>query len=101
MFEMGMVMMGFGIGIGVECVREVVEVVILSFFLEDINIMGVCGILVNIMVGFNIGMNEIVEVGFYIEVLVFDDVIVVVGIVIDELMEERLCVMLVVIGFGV
>ncbi len=101
MSEMGMAMMGSGTSIGVERAREAAEAAISSPLLEDINITGARGILVNITAGPNITMNEIAEVGSHIEALASDDATVVVGTVIDESMEERLRVTLVATGLGV
>jgi cell division protein FtsZ len=101
MSEMGMAMMGSGTGIGAERAREAAEAAISSPLLEDINITGARGILVNITAGPNIGMNEIAEVGSHIEALASDDATVVIGTAIDESMEERLRVTLVATGLGV
>ncbi len=101
MSEMGMAMMGSGTGIGAERAREAAEAAISSPLLEDVNITGARGILVNITAGPNIGMNEIAEVGSHIEALASEDATVVVGTAIDESMEERLRVTLVATGLGV
>jgi cell division protein FtsZ len=69
--------------------------------LEDVNITGARGILVNITAGPNLGMNEIAEIGAHIEALASEDATVVVGTAIDESMEERLRVTLVATGLGV
>lgn len=100
MSEMGMAMMGSGTGIGVERAREAAEAAIHSPLLEDVNIMGARGILVNITAGPNIGMNEIAEVGSHIEAIASEDATVVVGTAIDESMEEKLRVTLVATGLG-
>ena len=100
MSEMGMAMMGSGTSIGSERAREAAEAAISSPLLEDINITGARGILVNITAGPNIGMNEIAEVGAHIEALASDDATVVVGTVIDESMGDRLRVTLVATGLG-
>tara|TARA_R110002049_G_scaffold182041_2_gene349696 strand:+ start:116424 stop:117578 length:1155 start_codon:yes stop_codon:yes gene_type:complete len=101
MSEMGMAMMGSGTGIGAERAREAAEAAISSPLLEDVNITGARGILVNITAGPNIGMHEIAEVGSHIEALASDDATVVVGTAIDESMEDRLRVTLVATGLGV
>ena len=101
MSEMGMAMMGSGTGIGVERAREAAEAAISSPLLEDVNITGARGILVNVTAGPNLGMNEIAEVGSHIEGLASEDATVVVGTVIDESMEEKLRVTLVATGLGV
>lgn len=98
MSEMGMAMMGSGVGIGVERAREAAEAAIHSPLLEDVNITGARGILVNITAGPNIGMNEIAEVGSHIEAIASEDATVVVGTAIDESMEEKLRVTLVATG---
>lgn len=100
MSEMGMAMMGSGTGIGVERAREAAEAAIHSPLLEDVNITGARGILVNITAGPNIGMNEIAEVGSHIEAIASDDATVVVGTAIDDSMEEKLRVTLVATGLG-
>lgn len=101
MSEMGMAMMGSGTGIGVERAREAAEAAICSPLLEDVNITGARGILVNVTAGPNLGMNEIAEVGSHIEGLASDDATVVVGTVIDESMEDKIRVTLVATGLGV
>ncbi|MEM8845141.1 MAG: cell division protein FtsZ [Pseudomonadota bacterium] len=101
MSEMGMAMMGSGTGLGSERAREAAEAAISSPLLEDVNITGARGILVNVTAGPNLGMNEIAEVGSHIEDLASDDATVVVGTVIDESMEDKLRVTLVATGLGV
>ncbi|MEM7305007.1 MAG: cell division protein FtsZ, partial [Pseudomonadota bacterium] len=101
MSEMGMAMMGSGTGLGNERAREAAEAAISSPLLEDINITGARGILVNVTAGPNLGMNEIAEVGSHIEDIASDDATVVVGTVIDESMEDKLRVTLVATGLGV
>ena len=101
MSEMGMAMMGSGTGIGVERAREAAEAAISSPLLEDVNITGARGILVNVTAGPNLGMNEIAEVGSHIEGLASEDATVVVGTVIDESMEDKIRVTLVATGLGV
>ena len=100
MSEMGMAMMGSGTGLGTERAREAAEAAISSPLLEDINITGAKGILVNVTAGPNLGMNEIAEVGSHIEDIASDDATVVVGTVIDESMEDKLRVTLVATGLG-
>ena len=101
MSEMGMAMMGSGTGIGAERAREAAEAAISSPLLEDVNITGARGILVNVTAGPNLGMTEIAEVGSHIEGLASDDATVVVGTVIDESMEDKIRVTLVATGLGV
>lgn len=77
-----------------------VEVVILSLLFEDVDLIGVKGILVNIIVGMDIVIEEFEIVGNYVKVFVLENVIVVVGVVIDFEMSDELCVIVVVIGLG-
>lgn len=100
MSEMGMAMMGSGVGMGAERAREAAEAAISSPLLDDIDITGAKGILVNITAGPDLGMTEIAEVGSHIEGLTCEDATVVVGTVIDETMEDRLRVTLVATGLG-
>ena len=101
MSEMGMAMMGSGTGMGVERAREAAEAAISSPLLEDVNITGARGILVNVTAGPKLGMHEISEVGAHIEALASDDATVVLGTVIDESVEDKLRVTLVATGLGV
>ena len=101
MSEMGMAMMGSGTGMGAERAREAAETAISSPLLEDININGARGILVNVTAGPSLSMHEISEVGTHIEALASDDATVVVGTVIDESIEDKLRVTLVATGLGV
>ena len=87
MSEMGMAMMGSGTGLGSERAREAAEAAISSPLLEDINITGARGILVNVTAGPNLGMNEIAEVGSHIEDIASE--------------EDKLRVTLVATGLGV
>lgn len=101
MSEMGMAMMGSGVGVGAERAREAAEAAISSPLLEDVNITGARGILVNVTAGPSLGMNEIAEVGSHIEGLASEDATVVVGTVIDESMEDKIRVTLVATGLGI
>lgn len=100
MFEMGLVMMGIGIVWGDDCVQVVVELVIQNLLLDDVNLVGVNGILVNIIVGVDFIMVEFDEIGCIIDGFVLEDVIVVVGIVLDLDMQDEVCVIVVVIGLN-
>jgi cell division protein FtsZ len=68
--------------------------------LEDINITGARGILVNVTAGPSLGIGEIAEIGDHIEELAAEDATVVVGTVIDESMGDDLRVTLVATGIG-
>ncbi|MCZ6566331.1 MAG: cell division protein FtsZ, partial [Gammaproteobacteria bacterium] len=94
MSEMGMAMMGSGVSVGTERARESAESAISSPLLEDINISGAKGILVNVTASSCLSIGEFEEVGNHIKSLASDDATVVVGTVIDESMGDALRVTL-------
>ncbi|NNC67475.1 MAG: cell division protein FtsZ, partial [Gammaproteobacteria bacterium] len=100
MSEMGMAMMGSGMSVGTERAREAAESAISSPLLEDINISGAKGILVNVTASSSLSIGEFEEVGNHIIGLASDDATVVVGTVIDESMADDLRVTLVATGIG-
>ena len=100
MSEMGMAMMGSGISVGTERAREAAESAISSPLLEDVNISGAKGILVNVTANMTLSIGEFEEVGNLIKGLASDDATVVVGTVIDESMADNLRVTLVATGIG-
>lgn len=100
MSEMGMAMMGSGVSVGTERAREAAESAISSPLLEDINISGAKGILVNVTASSSLSIGEFEEVGNHIKGLASDDATVVVGTVIDESMDDNLRVTLVATGIG-
>ena len=63
MAEMGMAMMGTGVSTGEDRAREAAEAAISSPLLEDINLAGANGILVNVTAGMDLSIGEIQEVG--------------------------------------
>jgi len=100
MSEMGMAMMGTGSAIGDERAREAAESAIKSPLLEDVNLQGARGILVNITAGENLSLGEFSEVGDTIEEFASDDATVVVGTVIDPTLDEEMRVTVVATGLG-
>ncbi len=100
MSEMGMAMMGSGVSVGTERAREAAESAISSPLLEDVNISGAKGILVNITANQSLTIGEFAEVGDHIKGLASDDATVVVGTAIDESMTDTLRVTLVATGIG-
>jgi cell division protein FtsZ len=102
MSEMGMAMMGSGSSTGKDRAKEAAEAAIASPLLEDVNISGARGILVNITAGMDLAIGEFDEVGNAIKELASDEATVVVGTVIDpELTEDDpLRVTLVATGLG-
>ncbi|MCX2982397.1 cell division protein FtsZ [Halieaceae bacterium IMCC14734] len=100
MSEMGMAMMGTGTGRGDNRAREAAEAAIRSPLLEDINLEGARGILVNITAGLDLSLGEFSEVGDTIEEFASENATVVVGTVIDPSMKEDLKVTVVATGLG-
>jgi len=100
MSEMGMAMMGTGVGRGEHRAREAAESAIASPLLEDINLSGAKGILVNITAGLDMSIGEFEEVGETIKNFTSDGAIVVVGTVIDPEMRDEVRVTVVVTGLG-
>ncbi|MDP1932701.1 MAG: cell division protein FtsZ [Gammaproteobacteria bacterium] len=100
MSEMGMAMMGTGYAKGEGRAREAAESAIRSPLLEDVNLHGARGILVNITAGENLSLGEFTEVGDTIEEFASDDATVVVGTVIDPDMGDEIRVTVVATGLG-
>ncbi len=100
MSEMGMAMMGTGRATGENRAREAAEAAIRSPLLEDVNLQGARGILVNITAGIDLSLGEYSEVGNTIEEFASADATVVVGTVIDPEMSNELRVTVVATGLG-
>jgi cell division protein FtsZ len=100
MSEMGMAMMGTGSARGEDRAREAAEAAIRSPLLEDINLEGARGILVNITAGLDLSLGEFSEVGDTIEEFASENATVVVGTVIDANMNDELKVTVVATGLG-
>ncbi|HUH00214.1 MAG TPA: cell division protein FtsZ [Gammaproteobacteria bacterium] len=100
MAEMGMAMMGTGRGTGEDRAREAAEAAISSPLLEDINLEGAKGILVNVTAGVDLSIGEFDEVGNVVKERASDDATVVLGTVIDAAMEGEVRVTVVATGLG-
>jgi len=100
MAEMGMAMMGSGTSSGEDRAREAAEAAVSSPLLEDINLAGAKGILVNVTAGMDLSIGEFQEVGNTIKEFTSDDATVVVGTVIDPDFSDRIRVTVVATGLG-
>jgi cell division protein FtsZ len=100
MAEMGMAMMGSGSSSGEDRAREAAESAVSSPLLEDINLAGANGILVNVTAGMDLSIGEFQEVGNTVKEFASDDATVVVGTVIDPDMTDRIRVTVVATGLG-
>ncbi|MEK7816404.1 MAG: cell division protein FtsZ, partial [Pseudomonadota bacterium] len=100
MSEMGMAMMGAAMATGEHRAREAAVAAVSSPLLEDINISGARGILVNITAGLSMSIGEFEEVGNAVKEYAADDATVVIGTVIDPEMGEEMRVTVVATGLG-
>lgn len=100
MAEMGMAMIGTGTASGEDRAREAAEAAVSSPLLEDINLSGANGILVNVTAGMDLSIGEFQEVGNTVKEFTSDDATVVIGTVIDPDMTDRIRVTVVATGLG-
>jgi cell division protein FtsZ len=100
MSEMGMAMMGSAIAAGLDRAHSAAEQAVASPLLEDVNLAGARGVLVNITASSSLKMKEVHEVMNTIKGFTAEDATVIVGTVIDEAMENRLRVTMVATGLG-
>ena len=100
MSEMGTAMMGTGIASGPDRAEEAAEQAISSPLLEDVDLSGAKGILVNITAGLDISIEEFENVGNAVKAFASENATVVVGAVIDMEMTDELRVTVVATGIG-
>lgn len=100
MSEMGMAMMGTGIASGENRARIAAEAAISSPLLEDVDMTGARGVLVNITAGLDMSIGEFEEVGDAIKNITSDTATVVVGTVIDPELRDEVRVTVIVTGLG-
>ncbi len=100
MSEMGMAMMGTGAAAGDNRAREAAEAAIRSPLLEDVDLNGARGILVNVTAGMDLSIGEFTEVGRCVEEFASSDATVVVGTVIDQTLQDEMKVTVVATGLG-
>ena len=100
MSEMGMAMMGSGIAHGDDRAMAAAEQAVSNPLLDDINLAGACGILVNITAGPDFSMREFDEVGRTIEEFASEDATVVIGTVLDPEMKDDVRVTVVATGLN-
>ncbi len=100
MSEMGMAMMGSGTAAGPDRAREAAEAAASSPLLEDVNLAGANGILVNVTAGENLSIGEFQEVGNTVKEYASENATVVIGTVIDPKMKDSIRVTVVATGLG-
>ena len=100
MSEMGKAMMGSGAASGPDRAEEAAEAAIASPLLEDIDLSGARGILVNITAGPDFAIDEFETVGNAVKAFASENATVVVGTVIDMELGDELRVTVVATGIG-
>ena len=100
MGEVGMAMMGSATSAGIDRARLAAQQAVKSPLLEDVNLAGARGVLVNITASAGLKMKEYHEVMNTIKEFTAEDAMVIVGTVIDEAMEDRLRVTMIATGLG-
>ncbi len=100
MSEMGMAMMGSSQASGENRARIAAEQAVASPLLEDVNLAGARGVLVNITAASTVKMKEIHEVMNTIKSFTAEEATVIVGQVLDDSMEDALRVTMVATGLG-
>lgn len=100
MSEMGMAMMGTGEATGEERAKQAAELAVSSPLLDDIDLSGAKGVLVNLTAGSNMTIGEFEVVGDTVRAFTSDDATVVVGTVIDMDLQDEMKVTVVVTGLN-
>jgi len=100
MSEMGHAMMGSGISKGEDRAEEAAETAISSPLLEDIDLAGARGVLVNITAGLDMRLDEFETVGNTVKAFASDNATVVIGTSLDPDMSEEIRVTVVATGIG-
>jgi cell division protein FtsZ len=100
MSERGMAMMGIGLATGDNRAIEAATSAISSPLLEDIDISGAKGVLVNITGASSMTMDDFDAVNRVIHDKVHDEANIIIGVVIDEEMGDALKVTAIATGFG-
>ena len=100
MSEMGMAMMGSGVARGDDRAQEAAEAAINNPLLEDVNLSGACGILVNVTAGPNLTMREFEEIGRVVHDFASEDATVVIGTAIDTELKDDVRVTVVATGLN-
>ncbi len=100
MTDKGVSMMGTGVARGDERATKAARAAISSPLLDEVELRGAKGILVNITGGLDMGIHEFEEVGDIIRGFAHEDATVVVGNVVDPEMSDEIRVTLVATGLG-
>ena len=100
MGEVGMAMMGSAMSAGEGRARTAAQAAVRSPLLEDVNLAGARGVLVNITASSGLTLKEYYDVMNTIKEFTADDAMVIVGTVIDDAMADDLRVTMIATGLG-
>ncbi|MCK9538772.1 cell division protein FtsZ [Dokdonella sp.] len=100
MSEMGMAMMGSGSAKGDDRAVAAAEAAINNPLLDDVNLAGACGILVNVTAGNNLTMREFAEIGQVVHEFASEDATVVIGTALDPDLKDEVRVTVVATGLN-
>ncbi|WP_298443224.1 cell division protein FtsZ [uncultured Ferrimonas sp.] len=100
MSEMGNAMMGTGVARGEDRAEEAAEAAVASPLLEDIDLSGARGVLVNVTAGLDLSIEEFETVGHHVRAYASDNANVVVGVSCDPEMSDEIRVTVVATGIG-
>ena len=100
MSEMGDALMGVGIASGDNRASQAANRAISSPLLEEINIAGAKGVLINISASSNLSLSEVNEANNIIFEAAGDDANIIFGVVFDNNMEDKLQVTVIATGFN-
>jgi cell division protein FtsZ len=100
MGEVGMAMMGSATHVGSDRARLAAQAAVKSPLLEDVNLAGARGVLVNITASSGLKMKEYHQVMETIREFTAEDAMVIVGTVIDDTMQDNLRVTMIATGLG-
>ena len=100
MSEMGMAMMGTGTAHGDDRAVAAAEAAINNPLLDDVNLAGACGILVNVTAGTNLTMREFDEIGRVVHDFASEDATVVLGTALDPDLSDDVRVTVVATGLN-
>ncbi|ANB16595.1 cell division protein FtsZ [Dokdonella koreensis] len=100
MSEMGMAMMGSGSARGDDRAQAAALAAINNPLLEDVNLSGACGILVNVTAGANMTMREFDDIGQVIHEFASEDATVVIGTALDPELQDEIRVTVVATGLN-
>lgn len=100
MSEKGVALMGAGSASGESRALEAAQLAISSPLLDDVDINGARGVLVNISAGPSLTMHEIEEANLMIQEKAHEDAKIISGVIINESMGDELSIMVIATGFG-